>query len=450
MLGIVVLAILAPSLSPPPETFLAKAAPQIESKVSGYSSNLQGFSVKEDKGHRNPYREGFLSVLEPTPGVNDVVPDAGHPGDALAGGVGKTMTVTVDFSSVVPGATLIVQSGDTHMLVDGQASSVYIVQSGDVSHDFAVTAPSDVVADVPVTLIAVISDGSTFSVGYLYATVKPFVQTMVLSRGSVNSGGSINGWVKVWELPATDQILNLTFTSPYIASSPATTVMVHANATLPYSDTFMGAAVYVDANQSLTATAALQGGASSNSAVFPIYGPALSSFAFSPSTIAGGATPSVTVTLTNPGASAQTILLSSSNTAASGNITAVVPAQSTTVTVNGAAVETLYGTKNATVTYTGSLGGNTRTGPLTILAQPAISSVSADASVVEGQSFDVTVNLSAKPWLGCRLHSRAANRRVVPTFTGTFNGGESSHTFSVPSTLTKLGSPVSVALSAQL
>lgn len=391
--------------------------------------------------------DGFITAIDPTPGVPsvfNVTSDRVFP--AIAGGVGKSMVVTVTFPNT-SGTTVTLTSPSPDLVV---SSPSVVEPAGVTSQDFTVTPPNDVTSEETISLSANITGGVAVP---FVIYVEPFVQAMIFSRAAVRSGGAITGWVRVWELPETDQTLDLTFTSPDISVQPAATVTVHGLSepnppSLPYSDTFSGAVVYVDANQTITATAS-HAGISSNTSIFPIYGPALSTFAFTPSTVSNGATPSVTVNLTNPGASDQTFVLTSSNSSVCGDISVTVPAHSVTATLPGLATPSLYGTKKTGLTYMGTWGGVTCTSPLTILPQ-TITSATPDASVVEGASFNVTVNLAAPAVAGLQAQLTSNKPASVPTFLGSFNAGEMTHVFSVPSIITKLAAPTSVSVGCQL
>ena len=182
--------------------------------------------------------------------------------------------------------------------------------------------------------------------------------------------------------------------------------------------------------------------------------PTLSALSISPTSVTGGsanATGTATLTAAAPTGGAVVTLSSNNTTAATVPASITIPAGSTsgTFTVTSNTV-----TASTSVTITGSYGGATRTGTLTVNPQgapppaPTLSSLSISPASVTGGSANATGTATltaAAPSGGASvtLSSNNTNAATVPA-TVTIAAGSTSATFTITSKAVTVSTPVTI------
>jgi hypothetical protein len=270
---------------------------------------------------------------------------------SVVGGLSTTAnTVTITSAAPASGATITLSSSNP--AVAAAPASVTVAAGATVSAPFTITTTS-VASAKQVTITA--SDGTNTKTGRL--TVKPALlsavnlspTTMVGGKSTTANTVTLNG-----PAPSSGAVVALTSSDPTIATPPVS-VTVPAGATTSPAFTITTKAV-------TTATPVTIFGnynGASKSAVLTVNPPALASLKLGATSMKGGSTTRVTVTLSGPAPAGGAIVMLTSNNA-------VVASPPTTVTVAAGATSSAFTitttavTANTGVSITATYGGATK------------------------------------------------------------------------------------------
>jgi hypothetical protein len=428
-------------------------------EASNETTALGGDNSLPDSGY-DVYWQDVYATNTPA-GVTSVTSDRGNSNPGIAGGVGKSLNVTVNFANPAPfgGTVVTLGSSDPNDTISGGGS--YSANPGETSHTFSVTPTVDQATNESVTLTAGITSSPpmTFPI-----TVVPFLQSIVFGGGSVNSGGHISGTLHAYEAPATDQTANINCVSPDV-SGPS-------SITIPAGQGFSGPITYqvigVDSNASVSVTATLVGGASSATGGFTVNAPVFHSISFSPSTVIATQSSTVTVNLTGPVNTATSVTLTSANTGLASSVVVPIAANassgSTTVTTSnyvGAATTSVA--FNETFRGTTAFAGRLYITPdvlrnIVFTSSPvnagtnATATVTVTAALPTEQDFNLTLNTTPATTVPVAIPAYASSvlvqvptpyafgtRAAVYTLSGTYNGASAHASINVtPNSLTGL------------
>lgn len=392
--------------------------------------------------------DGFVTLLgAPLPNVSSVTSDRGSSNPGLAGGVGKAMTVTVNFPNA-SGTTVSLTSPSSEVVVNGGGPTSVPEPAGVTSQTFTVTAPNDEAVDVPVSLAANITGGTAV---FFPITVKPFVQSVVLSAAGVNSAGRLTGYATLFEVPQTNQTLSVSLSpSTDLLVTPAVTCYGIASGkapSTPVSAKFTIQANFVNSDEPITATVQHQGQASMSSSLFTILGPRAASMAVSPTTVAASGSSTLTLKLNCAPKDDQQYMI----TASSGDIVPtfelMVPAGQTSGTAT-VATQVTGALGNTSVTLSATVGAVTKTTHLTVTGNLLVSAALDANTVVEGGTRTLTVTIAYGSPVGQHMRLTSSAPSIVATFDSHVIG--SYELIPIQSNVTNLSAPKTITLSCQL
>ena len=260
----------------------------------------------------------------------------------------------------------------------------------------------------------------------LVAEIEQGVASVSLSPTTVAGGATSTGTVTLGvAAPTGGAVVTLTSSNTADATVPAS-VTVAAGAT---TATFTVSTVSVTAATSATITATYNG--ISRTASLTVNPNTVKSVSLSPTSVAGGASSTGTVTISSAApAAGQVVLLSSSSSSATVPATVTVASGATTATFT---VSTTAVTASTTATITSAIGSSSATASLTITAPVALKSVAVSpTTVVGGASSTGTVTLSSAAPTGGTVVSLSSSTTsaTVPTSV-TVAAGATTATFSV-------------------
>jgi len=259
-------------------------------------------------GHHGRQNISYISVLNPTAtsGLTRITSDRGA-APALAGGVGKSVTVNVYFTED-PGTSISLSSPNPKVYVNGGISAFHTTLGAERVATFTVTA-DDMTTATPVVLTA--SDG-TASLP-ITVTVQPFMRLLVTKPTAAVSGQTLTTYVYTFEQPATSQVVTFSGDVPG-AVLPGQTCTIVGLDTAKTSGATLTTVNLGNVNSpttvNLTATAATGSWAS---AAFTMSNVHIKSITFSSPTIGINTVQGITMTLTGPALVDMQIPLSCTN-----------------------------------------------------------------------------------------------------------------------------------------
>jgi len=329
---------------------------------------------------------GFVSVIDPsfTQGLTRITSDRGA-NPAFAGGVGKTVTVSVYFIQA-PGTTLSLISTNPILQVDGGNTGNHNVAAGERVAKFTLTA-NDVAIPTDVILIAV--GGGTSA--QFKVTVEPFVRLLVARPTSATAGSTLTAYVYPFEQPATSQ--TVTFSGDVAGAIPGGQICIIAGLDAHKTSGPTVAAVNLGSvptatTVNLTATAAT---GSSASAAFTLKPIQIQTMAFAYSFIPMGERQLLNMTLSGSVPVDTTVVVSPTNKQLGKDLNVFFAAGTSTSsqTFNSGEIIGVEGTK--VIQYSATLGGQRTSASFQVLTSGF--TFSADRTDVgEGNSFSVIAN----------------------------------------------------------
>jgi LmbE family N-acetylglucosaminyl deacetylase len=268
----------------------------------------------------------------------------------------------------------------------------------------------------------------------------PALASLSVSPPSVSGGGSATGTATL-SAAAPDGGAQVTLSSDNAAVTVPASVTVPAGAT---SANFNVSTSAVSTPTSATISGSY--GGATKTAPLAVVPALISSLSISPSSVAGGTTASGTVTLNGPApAGGAQVALSSNSGAASVPASVTVPAGAASATFT---ITTTSVSASTSVTISGSYGGATQTGSLTVLP-PAVASLSlSQASVTGGTAVTGTVILGGPaPAGGAQVALSSNNPAATVPASVTVAAGATSATFNVATSAVAASTSASISAS---
>ena len=348
--------------------------------------------------------------------------------NGVNGGSSATGTVTLSGPAGVSGSIVSLSSNDPSTTVPSSVT----VPSGSTSATFTVSTVG-VATTTKVTLSATM--GSTTKTA-LFVVDGVVLHYVVISPSSVIGGAVTTGTVNlVSQAPPNGILVTLSSSGP--AATVPSTVMVPGGATsVPFSITTSPVSATVTLNISATL------GTVTKSYSLIVAQPFLSGLTLSPSSIAGGATSTGTLTLDGPAPIGGSVVNLSSD-----NLSAIVPASVTVASGATTATFTIATSPVASPTTANISGsyGYTRTRPLTITSPNFIGFSVSPSSVWGGSASTGTVAISsAAPAGGVTISLSSGSPSAMPPTAVVVPAGATTATFTIPTL------PVSAQTSAVL
>jgi len=336
---------------------------------------------------------GYVEVIDPTvpTGISRITSDRGA-APILAGGIGKQLNVSVYFGEP-DGTNITLSSPDPTVQVNGGPSATFTsgqfaVLGATRVASFAVTA-NTVASPTTIPLTATNDhDGTTQTIS---VTVMPFIRYILVRPTALSPGQSFTVYVLPQEVPATDQILNITTgTSSDLPGAPTVTIKGLASGqSIGGATTATPAVGDFDASHSGVITATTLDGIDSASTSVQFTGVVISSAAFGQPTIPSEGSSNLVITTSAARTTDQTYTFTSSNPSLANDAQVFVPANATT----GTAIVTLgpvFSTAlTASVVFSDTVNGSKRSAPLKITTN-RLTSASGPGTVVEGDR--ITIN----------------------------------------------------------
>lgn len=354
----------------------------------------------------------------------------------IVGGSSATGAVTVG-APAPPGGTAVSLSSDNSLLT--VPASVNIPE-GSTSVNFPVTSKW-VTSKTVATITAAMDLGtSSCTVTLMPTSVFSFTAT----PNSVPGGGTLTGTVRLTAAaPAGGTTVNVTF-SPSVAGAPATLTIPAGK----ISAAFKLVTPTVSSDLTVRMTAGLNN--SSVAASFKILSPSVTSVVVAPTTVIGGNTVNLTVTLSSAAPAGGVLVKFTSSSAISATVPAsvTIPAGDQSVTVP---VATHIVNNTLSVALHAITGSKNLIAKLTVQAIPLVSVTVDPAQVVGGDGATGTVNVGAvAPPGGLPVRLVSGNTAFAQIPAGvTIAEGQTSATFPVTTTLPG-SSQVQVFLNAYL
>jgi len=350
-------------------------------------------------------QNGFLSVINPvvTPGLSRIASDRGTT-PALAGGVGKTVTISVYFAEPI-GTQVSLTSSDPAVHVNGGPSSTYTVVGSEHVEAFTITA-DDVATATTSTLTA--SDGTnTLTIPVI---AQPFIRLLVTKPVTVVSGGSLTAYVYPYEAPATPQTVSIT-TSPSV-TSPITSTITFGTAlqvNVPFGS--------VDNTTPVTLTASHVGGASSASVAFTLQPVSVSALTLDTNSMGVAGFNSAHLTLNAPAPQDETYTIVSNNPIITPNVSIFIAQGSNFGSQSFNGVDYFGSTASQSATYSVTIGGVKKTAVVTVQSDQVTGFFDSESPLIDGDSETFQVNTA---WLTSsaptfQVTSSAPN--IIPSFT---------------------------------
>ena len=268
----------------------------------------------------------------------------------------------------------------------------------------------------------------------------PALASLVVTPASVTGGGSATGTATLSAAaPAGGAQVTLSSNSGVASVPPSVTIPAGAT-----SATFSVTTSAVGAPTSVTITGSY--GGATHTAALTVTPAVISSLVMSPASVAGGTPASGTVTLSGPApAGGAQVALSSNNAAVIVPPSVTVAAGAASASFNAATTPVAAPT---TVTISGSYGGATQTGSVTVLP-PRVASLSLSASsVTGGSSVTGTVTIDGPaPTGGAQVALSDNSGAVAVPPTVTIAAGATSATFNVATSAVAAATPASISAS---
>jgi len=335
---------------------------------------------------------GYFEILNPAPpapGLTRITSNRGA-APSLAGGVGKQVTVSVYFNEP-DSANITLSSSDPKVQINGSASASVATNDQTVAGathvaTFAITA-SDVATPQTFTLTA--TDGtSTLTIP---VTVQPFVRVEVLRPGAVTPGQPLTVYVTPYEVPATDQTINISASTPSdLVGTPSLTIKgIASGQQISGATTTTVTIGDFAASHVGTINASLAGGSSSASSSLQFKAAGFSMLTFDQPAVNSEGSSNLTLTMTATRPLDQTYTLTSNNLAVAGSVDILIPANTLTGT-SPVTIGTVFSTAlTASVTFSTALNGATKSTALKVTTNHLVSVDPTSAVVVEGDSFSL-------------------------------------------------------------
>jgi len=385
---------------------------------------------------------GFVSVLAPgvPQSMSSIVTDRGS-NPTLAGGVGKTLTLTVP--CVLPTGTVINFSSDHPTLVTLGGSSTGAVPVVGSNHAVSIRlgTTTDVSADTPVVVTAT----NGFFTKQITVVIKPFIKQLLLRAPAVTGGFSLTAYVYPAEVPMTDQVVNISSDHAGLIANTSVTIRgISGGLSIsgPTTKTLTTGTVTTDTPVIVTATATTVNPSSASSAEL-IQAARITSISFNAASVASGASSQATVTLATALTTDLNVLLTSSNAAVSPNVNVLITAGNlsgtSTVTTNQ-----VIGRSNFLIRYSNTVTP-AQSGFLTVVPLTATAFMS-NSTVIEGDTPNLTVNLSAAATVDLPITVVSTNSLSVPAAAGTVTAGNSQVVIPIPTTFQALAYPTVIRL----
>ncbi|MDR3688055.1 MAG: hypothetical protein P4L46_01660 [Fimbriimonas sp.] len=340
----------------------------------------------------------------------------------VVGGTTSTGTATLTGNAPAGGITVTLSSSSTSATVPAFVSIV----AGSKSAQFTITT-SAVTSNTSSTITGTV--GATNQTATL-AIQAPGVQSLTLTPSTVTGGSQtpVNGTVTLSGAAGpSGVVVTLSSANSSVASVPATAT-VPAGATIT---TFAVTTSPVTSSQVIAITAVANG--TSQSANLTVNPYTLTGFSVSPSSIAGGATTTGTVTISPAaGTAGATVNLTSNSLDAQVPQMVVVPSGATSAMFT---VKSNLVNATETVTLTAAIGAAQKTASLTLTGATLSSVTLAPASVPGGSQSTGTVTLSQTAQgngVSVVLSSSNANASLASTVL--VPAGSASATFKVSTT----------------
>ena len=352
----------------------------------------------------------------------------------------NSSTGTVTLSSNAPTAGMVVSLSSN--LAGVTVPATVTVPAGSISRTFTV-GTTQVASSVTATISATL-DTATATTELVVNP--PSVTALSLASTSVAGGVNTTATVTLADVAGPGGVVvNLASSNTGAATVPATVTVANGASTASFAVTT--AAVATTTTSSLTASTGVSRQAATLTVTGGPTGPSLSSVSLNPTSVAGGASSTGTVTLSGAAPAGGLVV-----TLASSSASATVPASVTVATGQTTAtfsVTTTAVATNATATITGTLSGASQTASLTITAASLTAVTLNPTSVAGGVSSTGTVTLSAAAPAGGLVVSLASSSAsaTVPASV-TVAAGSTTATFTV--TTTAVAANASATITATL
>jgi len=387
-------------------------------------------------------QDGFLLALDPTvtQGIFSLVSDRGAT-PAIAGGVGKTLNLTANL--VLPLGATVTFDSNNHGLLALNGGASYSTTVTDSSHvlSIPVTAVTDVTTDTPV--VVTVSSGG-FS-KQITVTVKPFLKMLVLRPAAVAPGGNLTVYVYPYEVPKTNQIVNLTSDVTDFLPSGSTVFIQGTDfggTSGPTSITLTTGNVGAGTTANVTATATTTNPSSAKAAV-SILAPKVTSITFFSPTVDSGADCTATVTLAAALSQDLTVTLTSGNPTVSPNVDVTIPAGNTSGT-SSLTTDEVVGKSNITVKYTNTVTPS-QAGFLVVV--PITSQVFMVANpVIEGDAAPLDLFLHHASAVNQPIVVTSSDTGSVPNASVTIPAGQAFFQIRMPTNFEALANPKTIKL----
>ena len=338
----------------------------------------------------------------------------------------NSSTGTVTLSSSAPTGGMVVSLSSN--LVGVTVPATVTVPAGSISKTFNV-GTTQVASSVTATISATLD---TVTATTELVVNPPSVTALSLASASVAGGVNTTATVTLADIAGPGGVVvNLASSNTGAATVPATVTVPSGASTASFTVTT--AAVATTTTSSLTASTGVSSQAATLTVTGGPTGPSLSSVSLNPTSVAGGASSTGTVTLSAAapvGGSLVSLASSSSSATVPASVTIAAGQTTATFTVTTTAVAA-----NATATITATMSGVSQTASLTITA-PTLSSVTLNpTSVAGGVSSTGTVTLSSAAPAGGRVVTLASGSAsaTVPASV-TVAAGATTATFTVTTT----------------
>jgi len=304
-------------------------------------------------GRSGPGYIAYTAAIDTTTttGLTRIATDRGT-APALAGGVGKSVTVSVYFTEA-PGTSVTLTSPDPNVQVNGGTSGTYHVVGSERVATFTVTA-NDVASPLPVVLAASDGNGSTLP---LTVTVQPFLRTLVTRPPTAASGSALAAYVYPYEQPATSQVVSFSGDVPgaVLPGQSCTIAGLDKGKTSgPTTTTINLGSVDSTTTVTLAATASTGSTALSAFTMNPIQ---IQSMGFAFPSVAMGGSQTLNMMLTGAVPTDTTVVVNPANKQLGQSLSLFFPAGTSFATVDFNASEYIGVEGSKSVSYSATVGG---------------------------------------------------------------------------------------------
>jgi len=386
----------------------------------------------------------FLLALNPTvtPGLQKITSDRGATPN-LAGGVGKQVNVSVYFAEPA-GTNITLSSSSSGVYINGSAIGTSTVTGSNHVATFAVTA-DDVASATAVTLTA--SDGTNQM--SMPMTIQPFIRSVVVRSPRITPGTTLTVYVLPYEVPATDQTVNIAMNPALLSGTPNLTIKGIASGQQISGSTSTTVNVGdFDTSQIGVLTASLVGGASSQSSSLQLTAPVISTLVFDTPQIDSEQSANLSLTMSSPRLTDQTYTFASSNPAVAGDVSIFVPGNSTTGSVTVATNAIFSAASTASATFSNTTNGSHHSAALKVNTNRLVSA-SGDATVVEGDTFLLNASTLLAMHAPQNFTVTSTYPDSIPALTMPSTVDSNALAASVPTNSVKLAAPRTARMSVQ-